>query len=759
LGTLSLNGENLLNGSTNAIELGTNLDITATGASYDTKLTYKIVAAEGGERQVVGYGYGDNTSLTLETKDLSGADLSSGEYDVYVWAQKDNAINSNEGSTPLCFKMNLDIPYNVTVSKGTGSGSYVPVSTVTITANPAPVGQQFKEWSVDPDVIFVDGTSKNMQMAKFTMPAEMVTVTANYEPIPASFTGVTVNPSTVTVQKGKTYHFGAIVNGANNPSQTVTWTVEGGNGTTAIGTDGKLTIATNETATTLTVRATSVADTSKFGIATVTVTQSQPSYTHAVTFMNGTSVHSTKTVVSPATTVDTLPANPTNGSYTFSGWYTGTDGSGTSFNASTLVTSNITVYAYWTGGGSGSSGGGGASSTPKHEANIFGGNSSDKVEVKVDANQASADLTSTQVENGKDIEVNIPKISGVTNYSLGIPVSIFSNNSDNGSVILRTDVGDITLPSHMLSGTSTVSGNNAQIHIGAVKSSDLPKDAQDKVGNHPIVSLSLFIDGKGTAWNNPDAPVMVSIPYTPTAEELKNPDGITVFYIDGSGNLIEMKDAKYDTVTKRVVFTTTHFSYYTVGYKTSAPSAPSAPSVNFSDVLPDAWYYDAVTFIAKEGITAGIDDDKFSPEANLTRGQFIVMLMKVYDIEEDKNPTDNFADAGNTYYTGYLAAAKRLGISTGVGDNKFEPEKAITRQEMFTLLYNALKLLNKLPTTDTGNTLEDFADRDSVASWATEAMTVLVKFGTVSGSGGKLNPTDGSNRAQMAQVLYNLLGK
>lgn len=43
------------------------------------------------------------------------------------------------------------------------------------------------------------------------------------------------------------------------------------------------------------------------------------------------------------------------------------------------------------------------------------------------------------------------------------------------------------------------------------------------------------------------------------------------------------------------------------------------------------------------------------------------MLMKAYGIAPDTNPEDNFADAGDTYYTGYLAAAKRLGISAGVG--------------------------------------------------------------------------------------------
>jgi hypothetical protein len=67
------------------------------------------------------------------------------------------------------------------------------------------------------------------------------------------------------------------------------------------------------------------------------------------------------------------------------------------------------------------------------------------------------------------------------------------------------------------------------------------------------------------------------------------------------------------------------------------------------------------------------------------------MLMKAYGITADPNTSNNFSDAGNTYYTGYLAAAKRLGISAGVGDNLFAPSQELTRQEMFTLLYNTLQ--------------------------------------------------------------------
>ncbi len=126
-------------------------------------------------------------------------------------------------------------------------------------------------------------------------------------------------------------------------------------------------------------------------------------------------------------------------------------------------------------------------------------------------------------------------------------------------------------------------------------------------------------------------------------------------------------------------------------------------------------------------------------------------------IEPDEDVSDNFSDAGNTYYTGYLARAKRLGISAGIGNNMYAPENEITRQEMFTLLYNALKGIGQLPEGNSGKTLSDFSDAGEIETWATDAMMLLVETGTVSGSNGKLNPAGTTTRAELAQVLYNLL--
>jgi outer membrane protein OmpA-like peptidoglycan-associated protein len=90
-------------------------------------------------------------------------------------------------------------------------------------------------------------------------------------PAAATVTGVTVVPGIITVPQGSTQQFSAQVAGTNNPPQTVTWSVTGGDAGTSINQNGLLTVGANQAPGNLTVRATSTADTSRSGTATVTV--------------------------------------------------------------------------------------------------------------------------------------------------------------------------------------------------------------------------------------------------------------------------------------------------------------------------------------------------------------------------------------------------------------------------------------------------------------------------------------------------------
>lgn len=319
-------------------------------------------------------------------------------------------------------------------------------------------------------------------------------------------------------------------------------------------------------------------------------------------------------------------------------------------------------------------------------------------------------------------------------------------NTADKPASIDAQLATVTFDKKAMDTIGTAAGSSdVTLTVRKVGTSELSSAQLALVGSRPVYDFTVTGGGK-TISNFNGGHATVSIPYTLKAGE--NPHAIVIWYLSDSGKLVGIR-GHYDTTTKSVAFRAPHFSSFAVGYNL----------ISFKDIPVGAWYESAVTFLAARDITTGTGGGNFSPDMILTRGQFMVMLLQAYGIDPDASSVDNFADAGNTYYTNYLAAAKRLGISAGIGNNMFAPDKKITRQEMFTLLYNALTVIGELPEGNAGKKLSDFSDASQIAFWAKNAMTLLVETGTVSGSNGKLAPTDSTTRSEMAQVLYNLLTK
>lgn len=311
----------------------------------------------------------------------------------------------------------------------------------------------------------------------------------------------------------------------------------------------------------------------------------------------------------------------------------------------------------------------------------------------------------------------------------------------NQSISITFDGRALDAIANAGSGTVVVTANN--VDIDTLSAAD-----QAKVQGRPVYDFTV-INGNQLVANFGGGQATISIPYTLISGE--NPNAVIIYYLSDDGTLEPIR-GRYDPVTKSVVFTTLHFSHFVIGYN----------QVSFSDVPTGAWYKNAVEFIAARSITTGTDDSHFSPGSELSRGQFVVMLMNAYQL--GSNPSNavqdaNFDDAGNAYYTDYLAQAKKLGISNGIGGNLFAPEQAISRQEMFVMLHNALQTIDQLPADTNEKALHTFNDANQVAVWANDGMASLVKSGVISGSGNQLHPAATTTRAEMAQMLYNLLSK
>ena len=173
----------------------------------------------------------------------------------------------------------------------------------------------------------------------------------------------------------------------------------------------------------------------------------------------------------------------------------------------------------------------------------------------------------------------------------------------------------------------------------------------------------------------------------------------------------------------------------------------------FTDVPGSAWYYDAVKFVYDYDLMDGVGNNKFNPDGTLTRAMIAQVL---YNLEGASGAYPSvFTDvADSAWYAKAVNWAAASGIVEGKGNNKFDPNAPITRQEMAAILYRYAAL--KGYDVSKVDSLNGYTDASKVASWAKEAMGWAVENYVINGKGAsRLDPTGTATRAQVAQILMN----
>lgn len=122
--------------------------------------------------------------------------------------------------------------------------------------------------------------------------------------------------------------------------------------------------------------------------------------------------------------------------------------------------------------------------------------------------------------------------------------------------------------------------------------------------------------------------------------------------------------------------------------------APAAFAGTFSDVPATASYADAVNRLAALGMLSGIGDGKYDPESAYTRAQFAALVTKLLGVESAAKAsagTTNFSDvAADHWGSGYVNVASAMGIIKGNGDGTFSPDANVTHAQALTMLVRAL---------------------------------------------------------------------
>ena len=186
--------------------------------------------------------------------------------------------------------------------------------------------------------------------------------------------------------------------------------------------------------------------------------------------------------------------------------------------------------------------------------------------------------------------------------------------------------------------------------------------------------------------------------------------------------------------------------------------------VNFKDIEGHK-NKDSILYLAQRGIIEGKSKDKYDPQGELTRAEFMALITRVLVIKPANNKPLNFKDVkvGSWYYE-YIKAAFDEKIIEGTSPTSFSPNNKVTREQMVAII---MRILNNKGITftleSTGKDVLTYKDSNKISSWAATDMFYGVKYGIIEGrTNTTLNPKDFATRGEAAEIvkkLYDLIKK
>ena len=177
----------------------------------------------------------------------------------------------------------------------------------------------------------------------------------------------------------------------------------------------------------------------------------------------------------------------------------------------------------------------------------------------------------------------------------------------------------------------------------------------------------------------------------------------------------------------------------------------------FTDVVAGTWYYGAAAYACNNGLFAGMTPTTFAPNATMTRAMLVSVLWRLAGEPAPKAP-NTFVDVPDgAWYTDAVTWAAENGVVSGIGGSRFDPSGFVTREQTAEILYNYAH--SKGYDVSARADLTAFPDAASVSGWAEEALSWANAAGLINGTvrDGQtiLDPQGSASRAQVAMILMN----
>lgn len=466
--------------------------------------------------------------------------------------------------------------------------------------------------------------------------------------------------------------------------------------------------------------------------------------------------------------------------YTFAGWNTAADGTGTDYAPDAtfaMGTNNVTLYAKWSQSGGGNGGSSGGSSSSSNNASVIVGGQTQTAGTV--STTTSGGTTTTTVTIDADDIADILDNAG-SGATITIPITTGADtavgrldgqtvkNMENKDAVIVVDTGSAsyTLPASEINidAISAEFGEDVSLEDITVNVAiSEPSDAMVSVvenaaeeGNFSLVipavefTVSCTYNGRTVEVNTFNSYVerLIAIP-----------DGVDPGKIT-TGIVVEPDGTIHHVPTEVVIIDGKYFAK--INSLTNSVYSVIWNPIEFSDV-ENHWAKDSINNMGSRLVVNGVGNNNYDPDRSITRAQFAAIMVKALGLEPGTG-TNSFSDVASTdWFCKYIETASTYGIINGYSADTFGPNDTITREQAMAMIARAMKITGleiSLTYSETSSLLAAYTDGASAADYAKGSIAACLKAGIVSGtSESTISPKDHITRAEVAVMAERLLKK
>lgn len=367
------------------------------------------------------------------------------------------------------------------------------------------------------------------------------------------------------------------------------------------------------------------------------------------------------------------------------------------------------------------------------------GSSAATTQAYVQGDTATVFLTSRQLRAATDAQSGVAVTVDATDPAVGTVVLAgrsIANACDAGAAALQVKFrsGTVTLDARALAALDLHKDVAVSLASGASLNAAQQRALGSQAAAATLARASVTVDG--AAASCPTGSVRAAV-------AVNAADDLTAWSLADDGSISAVGGA-YDAGQQT-------YAFDVVNGVTAIARFP------FTDVVAGTWYYGAAAYAYNNGLFAGMTPTTFAPNATMTRAMLVSVLWRLAGAPAPKAP-NTFVDVPDgAWYTDAVTWAAENGVVSGIGGSRFDPSGFVTREQTAEILYNYAH--SKGYDVSARADLTAFPDAGSVSGWAEEALSWANAAGLINGTvrDGQtiLDPQGSASRAQVAMILMN----